>query len=115
MSIMEMTRKQLQEVPLREWNKETVCECIVLLPQRRLHESGFRIIEVVCVTKAEPICRVAGCTDVLNLGGIGGREGNNLREVCVDCLRKSGCFTIWFEGKEMRVGASLSNLQIFPK
>lgn len=46
---------------------------LVIIPLNYAHDSGWMCMNFVAVNKdGEPICRLSGCSDVLNLDGIGG-------------------------------------------
>lgn len=122
MHVNDMTRKQFEELPWREsWSKDVECTSLVILPLRRKHDSGYRCMDFVAVQNGEPICRVAGGSDVINLDGIGGygegRSGTLPRSVpprgwSIDCLPKSGLLHI-FSSYKLRCGLALSSFELF--
>jgi hypothetical protein len=119
----EMTRAEFDKVPLRKnWSKEVDCDGIVILPQRRMHDSGYRCMDFVAVKKGFPVCRLSGCSDVIHFDGIGGRGlHGRIGEVIkgipidwnIDCLPKSGLLHIFTHGYKIRAGAALSSFEIF--
>jgi len=122
-SINEMTRKEFEKLPYNDdWRNEKLKNIrgLVIIPTRRMHDSGYRIIEVIAYGEnLEPI-KVGGCSDVLNFDGIGGR-GKNYETGAedhggwnMDCLGKSGLFHIWCEGP-IEIGHALSNFQFYGK
>jgi len=126
-SIRDMTRKEFEELPHREsWDEEVECNSLILLPTRRLHDSGYRCIDMVACQDDIAFCRVAGGSDVVNIEGIGGfgyrwadREGASRFLVApagwsIDCLKKSGLLRIFPSvTHRIRVGLHLSNLEIW--
>lgn len=83
-------------------------DSLVVIPTKDIHESGFRCMEFVAIDKnGEPICRLSGISDVLNLDGIGGygkwnpyTELHSPRKIdpkswSIDCLKTSGFLRIF--------------------
>lgn len=103
-------------------------EGLVIMPTENLHESGFRSMEFVTIQDGVPTYRVSGCSDVLNLCGIGGynigKYNCNRMELLMhretipriawkmDCLAVSGLIRL-FCGKKMYLGESLSDIGIY--
>lgn len=116
-----MTRAEFEQVPLRPWDEHTVCRALVILPTRRQHDSGYRCMEFVAVSaKDEPICRIAGGSDVIHIDGIGG-YGEWASEVphsvepkgwSIDCLKVSGLLRLFSRG-DIKIGAALSSLEVY--
>jgi hypothetical protein len=116
MDINQMTRAQFNRVPLRRrWDMPVRCRSIVILPRRRMHDSGYRLLDFVAIDHhQQPICRVSGCSDVLHIGGIG---GDHLRAPGtggwnVDCLPKSGLLHLWCDHGTLVCGAALSSFEL---
>ena len=108
MDIYKMTRKELYAVPRREWGKSVgEFDCLVLLPTRRKHDSGYGIIDAVACKKNEPLFIVTCGADVLNIEGIGGYGKYSSIEKgypklfpagwSIDLLHKSGLFRLFCE------------------
>lgn len=122
-----MTRKEFHLLPHRERrDKEIICDSIVIIPSddlSELHDSGFRRMAFVPCAKGEPICRVGGFSDVLNLKekrfGNFWSVANQPREIAViwniDCLPKSGYLQLWCDGYKIVVGPDLSNMELYLK
>ncbi len=121
--ISEMTREEFMELPYREsWDKPVLCDSLVILPLDELHDSGYHLMDFVACKNFEPICRVSGCSDVLNIDGIGGygedldifRRLVQAKRWSIDCLKESGLLRL-FSGSnyEIKVGCALSNLEIY--
>ena len=68
MDITTMTRKQFEAVPHIEDGTQLIFGSLVILPTRRKHDSGYRCLDFVACEKGEPLYRLAGGSDVLNLG-----------------------------------------------
>lgn len=96
---------------------------LVIIPQDYAHDSGWMCMDFVAVNKeGEPICRLSGCSDVLNLDGIGGYGNWRLGELpsriepkgwSIDCL-PCGYLRL-FSRSTMTAGATLSNFEIHAK
>lgn len=114
-------RKALEALPHRRWDEDIgEIHSLVILPSRRKHESGYRCLDFVAVRDGVPICRLSGCSDVINLDGIGGynprysRIGTNAvpGAWAIDCL-PNGLLQIWNTHGPMVVGPALSTFEVF--
>jgi len=111
-SIDNYTQKEFKALGLRGWNEDIgVFDSLVILPTRRKHDSGYRMMDFVAVKNNKPICRLSGCSDVVHIGGLIG-EGLN-SNWSIDCLSKSGLLRLFNGSKKIRVGAALSSFEVF--
>jgi len=118
-----MTRKQFDALPFREgWSTPVECDCIIILPTRKRHESGYRCMDFVAVRKNEAICRLSGSSDVIHIDGIGGYGklvGNGLPKFIppsgwsIDCLPKSGLLRMWPSSNRIECSGAYSSFEIF--
>jgi hypothetical protein len=115
------TRKDFESLPVRKWNEDVgEFDNLVILPTRRLHDSGFRCMDFVAVRGSEPLCRLSGCSDVIHIDGIGGfGEWHGTvpklippKHWSIDCLKKSGLLRI-FCNKKLKAGEALSSFELF--
>lgn len=123
MNIQEMTRKQFEVVPHRKtWDERVTCNSIVILPTRRKHESGYRVMDFVAVQNGEPICLLSGSSDILHIDGIGGwgQWSGKIPDLIktggwsIDCLPKSGLLQMWSSRyRNIICGPALSSMEIF--
>lgn len=118
--VNDMTRKEFDKLPYRgAWDKQVICTSIVLLPTRRKHDSGYRVMDFVAVRKGRPVCRLSECSDVVHLGGIGGSGSlaynSSISPIpwSIDCLPKSGLFHMWANGYELVCGSALSSFCLY--
>ena len=119
--INEMTIEEFQAVRRRKWNATTKdFDSLVILPKAELHDSGYRLMDFVACKDGLPVIRLSGCSDVLNINGIGG-YGKWMRKVptyippidwSVDCLPKSGLLRL-FCSRTLTAGRALSSLSIY--
>lgn len=75
MNVFDMTKEDFKKVPERGGGSRDIEEfsSLVIIPLNYAHDSGWMCMNFVAVNKdGEPICRLSGCSDVLNLDGIGG-------------------------------------------
>ena len=120
-----MTRKEFEALPSRKWNEEIICDTVIILPSRRLYDSGYRCLDFVAVnSKNEPLCLLSGCSDVIYFDGIGGYGDNWINKYghCpslippsgwkMDCLPKTGLLRFWCDGK-IKCGAALSSFEVY--
>ena len=106
-TINEMTQAEFRALPYRSEGQVTG-HSLIILPSRRLHDSGYRLLDFVLVSrKDKALCRVSGCSDVLHIDGIGGIGKDWLKRygTCpnlvpptgwsIDCLAKSGLLRLF--------------------
>lgn len=122
------TRKEFESLPTpKSYTNEEIGEVdsLVILPERHYHDSGWRCMSFVTIQNGIPTYRISGCSDVINLGGIGGYNFKSTDRIKsqtvpnadwhIDCLPVSGLLRI-FSGKyKLYVGASLSDFELFYK
>jgi hypothetical protein len=119
------TRKEFEALPCRRWNEDIGSfDSLVILPQRTKHDSGFRCMDFVAVKDNKPFIRLAGCSDVIHLDGIGGYGLNWFEKYGtvpvtippvswnVDCLPTSGLLRIFTHGK-LWAAPALSSFEIY--
>lgn len=129
----EWTRKEFEALPRADWKNEIgEVDCLIILPTRRKHDSGYRCMEFVTIQKSKPTYIVSGCSDVIHLAGIGGQNigEHNFNErflderirtrTCprvswsIDCLPVSGLLRLFCD-KHLYIGRSLSSFEVFFK
>jgi hypothetical protein len=128
-NINEMTRKEFEALPCREWNEDIgEFNSMVILPKRKKHDSGYRCMDFVAVKNDNTtLCRLSGCSDVIHIDGIGGYGDNWLNKYTtvpklippsgwsIDCLPKSGLLRIWPSSNKMICGLPLSSFEVYAK
>ena len=73
MNIFKMKKEDFEKVPARGGKDIGEFDSLVIIPKDYAHDSGWMCMDFVAVNKdGEPICRLSGCSDVLNIDGIGG-------------------------------------------
>ncbi len=91
---------------------------------RGMHDSGYRCMDFVAIREGEPVCRLAGSSDVVHLDGIGGyghdwlNKGPGIPKVLpirdwnFDCLDRSGLLHLWCRGK-LHAAPALSSFELY--
>ena len=127
-NINDMSRKELMDnIPYKKWEEEIICTDIIIVPIQKKHESGFRIMDYIACQNNKTICKLSGCSDILNLDGIGGYGNDKLKKSTyitnrlpipwtIDCLNKSGLLRIFIPNYKLFIptGPSVSNMEIYP-
>lgn len=125
MNVFNMTKEDFEKVPERDgWSKDVgEFSSLVIIPMDYAHDSGWMCMDFVAVNKEdEPICKLSGCSDVLNLDGIGGygnwRTGELPRRIepkgwTIDCL-PCGYLRL-FSRSTLTAGPALSSFEIYAK
>lgn len=116
--------KELRLLPHREWLEDIEgITSILIMPQTKkygLHDSGYRCMDFAACHYETAHCLLSGCSDVINLGGIGGFNNPNWLQDhetfagnwSIDCLPNNGLLRI-FAHKEIRVGVAISSFEIY--
>ena len=123
MNVTTMTKEDFLSIPERP-NFDTPIQpfySLVIIPQEEIHESGFRCMDYVAVSRScEPIMRLSGCSDVLEIDGIGGYGKFNGKGIPfsrpiqgwkIDCL-PCGYLRLFCNGRII-AGSALSSFEIF--
>jgi len=130
MLVNDMTRKDFEALPHREWNDDIgTFHSMVILPGRikNMHDSGYRTMDFVATKDGKAICRLSGCSDVIHIEGIGGMGkyvmnsnmgngywlGDLSHGWSIDCLPKSGLLQLFPGSGSMTVGTALSSFEVF--
>lgn len=83
MDINKMSRKQFSKLPIIDDLETNVpVNSIVLLPSKKIHDSGYRSYKVVVCWESQPI-GICKRTDILDL------HFKNKVDLKIDCLNKS--------------------------
>lgn len=126
MNIHTMTHKDFEALPCREWDEDIgLIDSLILLPLRRIHDSGYRCLDFIAVKNDEATCRLSGCSDVIHIEGICGFGYGWMKKYkgcpalvppkawSIDCLKKSGLLRMFINNSKIRVGAALSSFEIY--
>jgi hypothetical protein len=115
-------------IDIRTWTrKQFVCDCIVVLPMKKMHGSGYRLMDFVAIKDGKPLCKLSGCSDVIHIDGIGGSgyrydrlnptqryfDLTKQKAWSIDCLAKSGLLRMWASYNDLICGPSLSSFEIW--
>jgi hypothetical protein len=118
----DMTRSDFEKLPLRTWDDMSVVfDSLVILPRRKLHDSGYRCMDFVAVNGTEAVCRLSGCSDVIHINGIGGfgKFSGHIPSLMpviawsIDCFKKSGLLRMWASGYTLSCGPALSSFELY--
>lgn len=109
-NLNDMTKTELINIPYREsWDVKVKCTSFVLIPTRKLHDSGYRFFDYVACNGDKPICKIHG-GDLLRLKG---------DQWQMDCLKKSGYLRMFNWGVDLSenikiiIGHFLSTIEIW--
>ena len=120
MNVFDMTKEDFKKVPERcGWSRDIgEFNSLIIIPQDYACDSGWMCMDFVAVNKeGEPICRLSGYSDVLELCEIE-RVDEFLRiskpkEWRIDCL-PCGYLRL-FSRSTLTAGPTLSSLEIYAK
>ena len=97
MKVFEMKKEDFENVPERGGFQRDIGEfhALVIIPQDYAHDSGWMCMDFVAVGKeGEPICKLSGCSDVLNIalvlttGGTGFSPRDITPEAAMDIIER---------------------------
>jgi hypothetical protein len=126
-------RWQFRLIPrLTTTQAEVECSSFVILPSRRMHDSGYRCMGFVLVDpEARPMGLVSGYSDVIHFDGIGGFGYRWLErfgrcpdvlppiEWTIDCLPRSGLLRVFCRSQKGQTiiaeTCSLSSFEVYAK
>lgn len=123
MNIFSMTKEDFEKVPDRQgWSRDVgEFDSLVIIPQDYAHDSGWMCMDFVAVDiNGEPICKLSGCSDVLNFDGIGGYGDYRADKTTIyvepkgwsiDCL-PCGYLRVFSRGA-LTAGPALSNFAVY--
>lgn len=73
MDVMKMKKKDFESLPHRGWDEDIGrFDSLIIVPQEYKHDSGYMCMDFIAVKDNEPICWLAGGSDVIHIDGIGG-------------------------------------------
>lgn len=101
-----MTRKDFEALPYRErWDKPVEFRSFVILPSKRIHDSGYRMMDYIACNSKEPMCRLSGASDVLHI--------LSSKIISIECLPKSGLLHVFIRsGGKFQASDDLSSFDI---
>ena len=115
MSIREVTKKQLLALPVRDWDKKTTYDSIILCKAGK-HDSKWALIAVVGVVDFQPKEIAAYCDDINYKIEDGdpklGDSGYTMSRLRTDMTYPSGLCHVWGDNIAFEVGHALSSTDI---
>lgn len=108
MSLVDVKRKELDSLPRREWDKESVYGSVMLLPSRKKHDSGWMVINIIGCRDGKPVEIATECCDDINWIY---RASQDYR-LRTDMAYPSGIAHMWGNDIQFRVKHSLSSTDI---
>lgn len=124
-----MTRAQFEAVPCvarEDWRHDIKdFDSLVILPTRRMHDSGYRAMYFVACKGNNPIVKLSGGSDVIHINGIGGfgYKWSERYVGCpsaippvawsIDCLKVSGLLRLFVYGNLIAESGGYSSFELF--
>lgn len=118
MDIFRMKQSDFKNIPLLTNTEQIVFDSLVILPSSKIHNSGWRIMEFVIVKHNEPLFKISGNVDVLNIDGIGGYGSEGIPRTRpiegwkIDCL-PCGLLRLYNDKQLMVQGYPVSDYEVF--
>lgn len=74
MDILKMSKDDFKKVPeKKKWDEDIgKFDSLIIIPNDRIHDSGYMCMDFVAVKERKPICKISGFSDVIHVDGIGG-------------------------------------------
>lgn len=123
-TIQTMTRAEFDTLPRRKWDKDIgPFDSLVILPDRKRHDSGYRLLDFVACRGDRPVCLLSGCSDVVHIDGVGGfgkwsPDTGLPRSLppkgwAIDCLPTSGLLRLFASHNALTCGPALSSFDVY--
>lgn len=126
MTIFEVTKENVENLPLIKWNEETdeTFDGVLIVPTGEVHESGYGCMQFIFCHGEEAVKRVCRGSDVLHIDGIGGYGEYNdrwafgvpqnlpVRWWRIDCT-PNGFLRLFTSKHEIKPGDGLSDFSIY--
>ncbi len=122
MDIMKMKKKDFESLPHRSWDEDIgKFNQLIIVPQNYKHDSGYMCMDFIAVRDNEPICWLAGGSDVIHIDGIGGYGkwigGELPRHIIpkgwkIDCL-PCGYLRLFANYHYLTCGVALSDFEVW--
>jgi len=107
LQVKECKLTDLLSLPMRKWAEETdtLWDGIIILPSRRLHESGWKRMALIgCVGAVPELILATGCDDIC-----WDIQGEGLH---TDCLPSIHAIHMWSRKLTFQVGMALSTVDV---
>lgn len=125
--LSEMTRKDFEAVPgPADYGKDiTGFDSLVIMPTKRLHDSGYRAMYFIACKGDEPLVKLGGGSDVVHIDGIGGYGYKWLERFSgcpqvvpptgwsIDCLKTSGFLRLFTHRNLIADAGGYSSFEIY--
>ena len=96
------SRKQLLELPHRNWSETSFYSSLIVFPSNWKHDSGWGCITVIGCIDGKPIEVVTQSSDDLHISGAHR----------IDCLHKAKAMHFWSRHARFKVTHALSSMDI---
>lgn len=125
MGFREMTKEDFKNLPRFGWdNRPVEFDSFVIIPNDKIHDSGYMCMEYCVFNNGEPIGIFGGESDVIHFDGIGGygldfekavkTRMTDVKSWRVDCL-PCGYIRVWCCGCKLIAGGCLSDFEVYTK
>lgn len=84
-----------------------VADCFIIMPTENMHESGYRIVDIVVIKDEKPIGKFSGMTDHFYIS-----TEDTTRHWSMDWLPVSGFMRIWASGYDLKIVSPFSTFEI---
>lgn len=99
-----LTHKQLLSLPVRDWGEISIYDSLLLVPARKMHDSGWMLIAIVGIREGEAV-EIAAYPDAITWEG-------KLDMLKTDCTYPTGVIHFWTRGCVFEVGDACSSVDI---
>lgn len=114
------SRKELLDLPHKQWDASATYNSILLLSTRRKHDSGYAVIAIVGVRKGVPVELATSCSDDIEwrfpapeqFGTHGDGTPMLMGHINTDCLYRTGAMHMWSDTHDFQIGDSLSCIRV---
>lgn len=106
-TIFEITKKELLNLPVKDWREVKEYDSILIVNTRKKHDSGWAVMSIVGVNNQTPFEIAAPyCDDII------WKFISNTNLLRTNCAFKSGTIHVWGTKIKFRIGVALSSTEI---
>lgn len=105
-----ITIEELLSLPVRDWDKETIYDTIIVCPTTDVHDSGYRLMAIIGCNNLKPVEIAAYCDD---LGFLIRHLEDPIYPLSFNCdMILSNCIHFHSYYSKFKVGESLSSTNV---
>lgn len=108
------SKKELLQLPCRNWNDESVYDSVLVLSTGKKHDSKWGCMAIIGIVNGKPIEIASSCSDDIEWKVTEMKKCAYwlIGQIRQDCAFKSGAMHFWSRENKFKVGCALSSITI---